>query len=57
MGWIAFFVLGVPIVGMGVASITGSERLVWIFGLLLMLAAPLWFFIAIIAKIVRHLKK
>lgn len=41
-GWIVLLVLGVPIAGMGLASASGNETLVWVFGLVLMLAVPLW---------------
>jgi len=46
--WLAFFLLVVPILGMVVASASGNQALVWLFGIGCMVAVPLWLLVTII---------
>ena len=47
-GWLAFLLLGVPMVGMVLAGASGNQTLVWVFGIACMLAVPLWLFVTIL---------
>ncbi len=56
-GWLACFLLGVPMVGMVLAGASGNETLVWVFGIGFMLAVPLWFFISFIFSLASVVRK